>query len=109
MALIRLDKNTLHLDVLVGVEEAYKPTKDIKKLNKDISEFKETTFKFIEDNFGTRSVETVNGILEKDEEKKNIWVKYLTEEYAPKSSNFNERLEEINKKICPNYAEFFKA
>jgi hypothetical protein len=109
MALIRLDKNTLHLDVLVGIEESYEPNKAIKDLNKKVNEFKESTFKFLEDNFGTKNVEEINSILDKKEEKKEIWIKYLQEEYAPKYNEFSAKLEEINKKICPNYEEYFKA
>ena len=49
MAFLRFDPKTLSMDVLVGIEETYRPRKDVKELNKSVSSLRDSLNKFILD------------------------------------------------------------
>ena len=109
MAFIRLNRDSLTVDVLVGIEESYKPTKIIKKFNKDVESLKGEVYKYLQDNFKTNDTAVINEELEKNKDKKEGWEKFLAEVYVPKYTELDARLKELNKKLCSNYEEVFKA
>ena len=105
MALLRFDGNKLHLDVLVGVEEEYKPTEKIQKLSKKVQNLKKKTNKFIKDTWKVETVEELAKILKDNEEEQKKWTTYLEEVYAPKVERMLKEVKSINKKLCPNYGD----
>jgi len=77
MAFIRLDPNSLALDVLVGIEESYKPTKEIKKFSKSVLALRADIHEYLQKTFETQNAQEVNVILNKDKDKKEGWEKFL--------------------------------
>lgn len=105
MALLKLDSKSLSLNLLVGVNEEYKPRKDIIDLSSKIDDLKTETNKFISDNWGEKSVTDLNDLFKKNEEEKKKWLNFLENVYNPKLQKLLTTIDIINKDICPNYGE----
>lgn len=97
MAYIRLDSSSLHMDVLVGINEKYKPTKEIKAVVKQADALKEQTMKFLTDNWNSSKTEEVAKIFESSPEEKLKFDEYIKNKYVPELSNIIKILENINK------------
>lgn len=108
MAVLRMNVQNLHVDVLVGVEETYKPTKEIKQFLKDVKKLKTDAKRFLEKNWKTLEAEQIENIFKHHPEEKKKWDKYMEDTYVPGYKDLNKKLHEINKKLCSNYSEIIK-
>jgi hypothetical protein len=108
MAVIRLNSANLNIDVICGIEESYKPTAEIKKVNKQVEELKEKTYKYLEDKFKTRDTKIIAQMVAASEDFKSKWEQFLLKEYNPELEKIIAKVEKINAKICPNYEEAIK-
>ena len=106
MALLTLDQTNLHIEVRVGILEKYKPSKEIKKVFKDIESLKEEVKNTIKSVTGTDDYKQVDGILASDTNKNEKLKEYFTKEYNPKIQQILGEIEKINEEICPGYVEF---
>ena len=70
MALITLDKNSLTLEIKVGILENYKPSKEIKTLYKQVETLKIEANKAIADIVKCKTTEDADSELTKDDKKR---------------------------------------
>jgi hypothetical protein len=105
MALIHLDSKNLHIQVVCGIEESYKPTAEIKKLSKQVEDLKDKTYKYLEDKFKTRDTKVIAKMIAASEDFQQKWQQFLEKEYNPGVEKIIKKIEKINAKICPNYSE----
>lgn len=108
MALLRLNSTNLNLDVLVGVSESYKPTKEIKTLVKKVDALKDETKAFLKDTFDADTIADAAKEIAGDKDKQDQWKEFLKEVYAGKFTVIVDKIEVINKKLCGNYDEFIE-
>jgi hypothetical protein len=108
MALLRLNSTNLNLDVLVGVSESYKPSREIKNLVKKVDALKEETKNFLKDNFDADTIAEAAKEISNDKNKQNQWKSFLKDVYAEKFTVIVDKIEVINKKLCGNYDEFIE-
>lgn len=97
MAIIRFDSRSLHMDVIVGVLENYKPNKTIKEAHEKVEELRKETEKFLDENFGDASKTEIEEELEQDDKKKEIWDDYLKNHYEKKVLEIKKLIDEENK------------
>jgi pyruvate/oxaloacetate carboxyltransferase len=105
MALISLDSANLNIHVVCGIEESYKPTAAIKKINKQVEELKEKTYKYLEDKFKTRDTKVIAQMVAASDDFRSKWEQFLQNEYNPELEKIIEKIRKVNAKICPNYEE----
>ena len=59
MALLKFDSKTLKMDLVVGVDEDFKPKPEIRELNDRIQIFKEETKDYVEKNWDGKSLKRI--------------------------------------------------
>jgi hypothetical protein len=106
MAVIRFDSKTLAIDVLVGIEENYKPNKKIKDLVKKVNKLKEDTNSYLMEKYSTVDGQKILEILKTNVELQNEWKEYLVNVYNVEMQKLINEIENINKKLCSNYEDF---
>lgn len=94
MALVRFHKGTWTLDMIVGINETFKPKKAIKDLNQRLVDLKAEVVKEIQ-KFG---VEGFNDISTLSEEKQKELDAVFQATYIPTLGEILKEIEEINKK-----------
>jgi hypothetical protein len=106
MALLRINPKTTELEVLVGVLEQYKPDKEIRAINKALTELKSKVEVKAKQLFGEGLTpqEMVKKSLE-DKELGEQFSTYLDSEYRPELELLLTRISNKNKKMCPGYSE----
>lgn len=105
MAVLRLNGNNLHLDIIIGTEESFSPREDIKELQKEVSKAKDELVCFLKDTFGTEVVNEIQEKVSEDSELDEKLKTYIKDVYGKNIEKFKKRVEEINKEICSNYSE----
>lgn len=108
MALLRLDSNNLNLDVLVGANESYEPTSEIKKISKEIEALKDQTNDFIAKTWNGKSVNEVKEIIDTEEDDKKKWLEYMNAKYTPTLNKIQVKVVSINERICPSFKEYMQ-
>jgi len=108
MAVLRMDSKNLHIDVVVGTHENYRPSKKIKDVVAKANYLKANTEAYLEQNFKTLDGKEILSMLEKDVQKASEWKKYLVEVYNEELKVILKDIEDINKKLCKNYEEIKK-
>lgn len=97
MAYIRLNTKDLHLDVLVGACETYKPKKEIKKIVEELQVLKDSTEEYLTTNWGEKKTEEYKVLFDSDEKESEKWQKYVKEQFSPKLEDIINRVNELNK------------
>lgn len=96
MAYLRLDTKNLHLDVLVGACETYKPKKVTREVIKELQELKDKTTDYLTTNWGERELTEYKDLFDKDENALELWTKFLDDEYNPMINNIAKKVKAIN-------------
>ena len=94
---VRFDRNTLNVDVLVGVEESYSPVKEVIDVRKKADDLKQKTERFIEDTFKTKETKSILDQIEKDKELEATWKSYLANVYNKEVSEIEVTVNTLNK------------
>lgn len=105
MSFLVLNQQNLELTVRVGLLETYKPTRDIKKAYKNLEKAKEQFKKKAMEITGKDTQHEINEVLETNEDKMNKFQEYLRNDFNELVLKIMGDIKEINKKICPGYAE----
>lgn len=103
MAVLRFDVRTMNIDVIVGVLETYKPSKEIKALQKSLDSFKKDYSKFLKKHFKTEDTKELIEILDKSDEKRDEFRGFMQEVVSPKIMEISKEIERLNKQLCANY------
>lgn len=107
MALLTIDSKTLELKLMVGVLEEYKPNKEIKDIYKLSEKLKVKTTDKIKQLFGDiNDQKEIIATLNKQEEKKKEWTKFLEKEYNVDLTLILDKIRAVNRLICPDYEGF---
>lgn len=105
MAVLVFNEKQLHVQVIAGVLENYKPNKDIKKVYKRIEKLKNETEGFIRTNWQEKSQVEIINIFKQDKEEKKKWDDFMQIKYIPELNDIKTQVELINGKLCPNFNE----
>lgn len=105
MALLRLNTNALHLDILIGTKEKFEPKESIIELDNRLQSLKSNMLSFLQDTFNTQNIKDVSVIIAKDKDLESKWIAFLDTQYKPEIEYINKKCIEINKEICLNYSE----
>ena len=106
MALLNIDQNDLSLTVKVGVLEEYRPSKDIEDLNKEVEAFRQRVISNKNRIIG-KDVDSAEAlkILKSNKSKEDKWKNYIGGTYKRQLKKLQQKVRDINKKICPNFEE----
>ena len=105
MSFLVLNQQNLELGVRVGVLESYKPNRAIKKIHKEVEGLRSLLKDKASEITGKDAHDEINAVLGTDQEKMRIFQEYLRGEFNENVSKIMEQVKEINKVICPEYAE----
>ena len=94
---IRFDKKSLHIDVLVGVEEKYEPNQEIIDLYHRARELKDQFENKIEELFKTKIQSEIFKKLEDDKNLETQWKEFLNDSFLIEVKKIDEKIGEINK------------
>ena len=99
MAYIRLNEEHLSIDMIVGVEETYKPSRRIKMLNTKIKKIKKALLDFKAEHWGDMPQEDMLTLFAKSDDEKNRWDDFMKKEYLPEMKKIIKRVEAANKEL----------
>lgn len=108
MAYLSFDVNNLELTVKVGVCETYKPSKELKKLNKKCELLKAEVKDYLDKTFGTTDYSKITKILNENKEQDQKLNDFVTERVSPVIHEIYQEIVLINERICPNYEDIVK-
>ena len=104
MALLRLNTQTMNLELQVGVLEEYKPDREIKNIHKKLEAIKEDAHKkLVQLTSDDLTMEQMKEQLAKDKETEDEWKKYLGSEFSEELKKLVRRINKKNEKICPDF------
>lgn len=99
MALLRFDSKNLNLDILVGINETYRPTKKILNIHEKIKGLKEKLESYLEQNIGSKEPVEVLNIFQQDKSKEENWKDFLSHEYSPELNEIIKEIQVINNSL----------
>lgn len=106
MALFSLNEQNLDLGVKVGILEHYKPTKDVKRVYKELEKLKEHFKKKVTKITGKENTDEINSVLESSEEKRNELQEFLRGDFNARLLMVLQEVEKLNEQLCPGYIEY---
>jgi len=105
MALLNIDRNSLTLQVKVGVLETYKPDEDIEHIHKEVEKLRDKFQKNMKRIIGKGNPAELQQVLNTDEKKLNRWTTYIENTFSKQLKEIQLRIVDKNKKICGNFEE----
>ena len=81
MAILRFNTNTLHLDILIGINEKFEPKEEILELNGKCVELKNKVNDFLNNTFSTSDQQEILKLMNENKELEDAWKKFLNTSY----------------------------
>ena len=94
------------MEIRVGILEDFKnDPKKMKNVSADLEDLRKMVRLKFDELAGEKDlpVEEIEKILAKEEDKRKQWESFLKDEYTPKLKTIVDKVDEINKEICPGY------
>lgn len=105
MAYFRFNVKNLHLDVLVGALENYKPSKKVKDVFKKTESLKSKTLDFLLKEFNTDDFRKIKKIMDDNKKKAKIWDKFFKETYLPEVTEITNIIKKLNEDLAVKQGE----